>query len=1462
MKEQDLVTQTKSQIQTIADNAKKRIPTLLIILGAAIIFTASLAYTYFPAKPDTVKNVEKVFKQHEESTVVAVSEVNTREVNFIKKSFDTLPYPKPTTHLKKITTEDGLSNNTIYAILQDQHDFIWIGTKDGLNRYDGYEIKNYRNIIGDSSSLSHNEIWDLAEDHNGNLWIATYGGGINKYNPKSDTFKRYIRTKQDSLTVGKNHVMSIFVDSKNRVWAGDWYSLSLYNPSKDKFETILFNPDRIWEYSTYCIQEDKNNNIWIGTDGNGIICYDPIKKKISKHYSPNHINPTSKISAPVTAFTIDKNNDLWVRGNRFGITYINTKTDKMSFYDEYYKSNEPLSYNTFLHQSKSGRLLYGRKGIGVQWFNPHLIEQHIDKATDLLKTQKLIRAEKYQNYTPKTILEDKAGSLWIGTMKKGVIYIAANSKAFHYTKNITSSSESANAHSIKKVIEDNLGFLWFIGDSSGLARMDTKTGQTLGVDKLLPQFNTLSTDINFEDIATDNRGNIWVTTLDYGFIRIDQQTLESSSYYVINNPGTPAFLTKKSNPNNRLAELNNIIITKDGTLCISSIQGGGLIFFHPENDIFYTYANIDGPQGPRYLPGYYINCLYEGHDEKLYVGFANEGLYTLDKQSEKFVKVNYLKSETNNKPENVLSIYQNNADVLWIGTDNGLFQKDLKTKQVTHYTKKDGLNNNYISNIIGDDSNNLWITTNNGLHKFNPKTKLFKSYDFNDGLKQTEYNRGASFKSEKTGLIYLGGTEGYNFFNPEEITENPVIPNIVITNFSKKDSINKFVTVPTINSAKSIILPYQNSDFTVEFAALDYTNPSSNQYAYYLEGYNNDWVHIENKRDITFTNLYEGAYTLRLKGSNNDGVWNEMKVPLTLTILPPWWRTWWAYLLYFSCATVLVYFIYRYRNDKLESEKLKELDSLKSKLFANISHELRTPLTLISGPVNLGLDKYKDDIPEELKKILKTAQKNTKSLNILIDDILDLSKLDARKIELKNKTSNVCELFKNLSDDFKYLAEQKSIRFITDFSQIKDCKVYIDESKLQKIINNILSNAFKYTNANGTIDFKASLTANQLQIIIKDSGIGISEKDMPFIFNRYYQSQDASKPLEGGTGIGLALVKELVGVMHGTITLKSKINKGTEVMVFIPANSSIEATEISTQETNIHIQPDLKEDEEVSEMLPTIKSQEHTILVVEDTPDMLYYIKSILADFQVVTAKNGAEALTLLKSITVDLIISDLMMPVMDGYSFLKTIKADKKNFDIPFIILTALTANDKKLKALTMGADDYLTKPFEPSELIVRAENLIQRYKIRQDFREEQLRKSSVSQIVNSNLKEGHQHLESLENNEKIITSADIKLIETIAEVIENNLENPDFKLSDLSEKVHYGPRQIRRKIKSITGLTPKQFQQEIVLKVALKLLENKSFENVTAVALSVGINNVTRFNMLFEKRFGRKPSSYLTKF
>ncbi len=562
-------------------------------------------------------------------------------------------------------------------------------------------------------------------------------------------------------------------------------------------------------------------------------------------------------------------------------------------------------------------------------------------------------------------------------------------------------------------------------------------------------------------------------------------------------------------------------------------------------------------------------------------------------------------------------------------------------------------------------------------------------------------------------------------------------------------------------------------------------------------------------------------------------------------------------------AVVSVFLIFKDWQKKIElakviiqkNQQLQEVNIAKSRLFTNISHELRTPLTLIIGPVDLILTVYNESLSTEVRKTLQTIRKNAKSLSNLVNDILNLSKLDTGKLTLKESNSNLSNILKDCIDNFAFIAQDKSIDFT--YLLLPDSYVLIDADKLKKIINNLLSNAFKYTSQNGKIDFITTLKNNVLKIIVKDNGIGISEKDLPDIFSRYFQSHDTEKPLEGGSGIGLSLVKELVDLMQGEIRIKSELKIGTEAILTIPIKEAIYKNG-EQLETSLDYQPLLSNNNLQTFTLPKQEQKINTVLIVEDTPDMLSYLINILKnDYKTITAKNGAEALALLQSIQVDLVISDIMMPIMDGYTFLETVKNDSSNYDIPFIMLTALSATDKKLKALTVGADDYLTKPFEPTELLARSYNLIERYNIRKKSKLE-----IADQEVIDSKKSKEPHISICEKSvpEKEVNSiADIKLIETIADIIEVNLENSDFKLSDLSTQVNLGERHLRRKIKMITGLSPKQFQQEIVLKKALILLENKTYSNVKAVALSVGVNNVTRFSDLFEKRFGKKPMSYL---
>ncbi|MDH7447082.1 response regulator [Aquimarina sp. 2201CG14-23] len=537
-----------------------------------------------------------------------------------------------------------------------------------------------------------------------------------------------------------------------------------------------------------------------------------------------------------------------------------------------------------------------------------------------------------------------------------------------------------------------------------------------------------------------------------------------------------------------------------------------------------------------------------------------------------------------------------------------------------------------------------------------------------------------------------------------------------------------------------------------------------------------------------------------------------------------------------------------------QKEELNELNNSKSRLFTNISHELRTPLTLISGPATQILQEHNDFLPVGAREKIQIIQKNANSLKTLVDDILDLSRLEANKSVLNNHMVDISKTFKKSVHSFSFLSEQKAINFSYDFNDLHKYLIAIDAFKIEKIINNLLSNAFKYTPQKGKINFITSLNDSNLQILINDTGTGISNKDLPHIFDRYFQSNDPLKPPKGGSGIGLSLVKELVDLMQGEINIESQLEKGTTITVKIPVleNSikKVEQSNIKPDDANVSRDHLISKDIEIN--------KKYTVLVVEDHPDMQNYIVSILQkQYQIVRANNGSEALSLLQQNKIDLIISDVMMPVMDGYSLLKYIKQDTSYYDIPFIMLTALLGKEKKLKALTIGADDYLSKPFNASELLARTYNLIYRYQERKKLKEKIIHPvKELSETTNQKADNYSDRI--IDKNFSKQNKSDIDLIKKAAEIIEKNLESSEFKLSNLTQELNLGERQLRRKIKMVTGLGPKKFQQEIILTKARYLLENKTYENVKAVALSVGFTHVTRFSRLYETRYGKKPIDY----
>lgn len=570
-------------------------------------------------------------------------------------------------------------------------------------------------------------------------------------------------------------------------------------------------------------------------------------------------------------------------------------------------------------------------------------------------------------------------------------------------------------------------------------------------------------------------------------------------------------------------------------------------------------------------------------------------------------------------------------------------------------------------------------------------------------------------------------------------------------------------------------------------------------------------------------------------------------------------------ILLFIMAVVTVFSIFKDRQKKMrlaaeiakKNKQLRELDIVKSRFFANITHELQTPLTLIAGPLEQVLNEQKEPLDAFTKGRLQMVMNNTNALKILINDILDVSKLKAKKLTLNAQNTNLDTFFNTITQKFISLTKQKNISFEYCFKDLEDFHAIVDTKKLEKIINNLLSNAIKYTPQNGTISVIGKLKERkQLQLIVKDTGVGISATDVPKIFDRYFQTSDLKKPLEGGSGIGLSLAKELVELMNGKITVESEVTKGTTFTVTMPVKkATIKLSENYSNTEFLHT--DISLDHLVLET--EFETKEHTILIVEDHIGMQEFIASILQKrYKLLIANNGKEALEKLKTNTVDLIVSDVMMPVMDGFTLLETIKQSETYDDIPMIMLTALAEINNKLKALTIGADDYLTKPFVAKELLARTHNLLERYVTRKKIKAETIAQEDTLEELLTKTDDETTILTSIDIRKHKKT--DIELIAKVAELIEKNIGNPDFKLNDLSDKVFLGERQLRRKIMLITGLSPKKFQQEIQLLKARTLLDEETYGNVTAVALSVGMDNVTRFSKLFVERFGKHPAGYFT--
>ena len=1366
-----------------------------------------------------------------------------------------------TMNFEHLSIEDGLSSLYITDILQDHQGFMWFASAFGLNKYDGYSITTYNFDSKDPNSISDDLTMVLFEDSQGILWIGTQNGGLNKYVRETDSFVRYENKPSDSTSISNNFIKTIYEDKKGTLWIGTMAGgLNKMDKDKGTFTHYLSNRNdntTIPSNYVYDIYEDSSERLWIGAFG-GLSLLDRNTGKFST-YKNNPSNHKNSNHNRVLSILEDHQGTLWI-GTNSGLSKFNENDNTFSSYIIDQQNNRNYIQN--IKEDSFGNLWLGSSGInGLIKFN---------------KTSKTFSIYKHESQDKNSladgavtsVFEDRSNILWIATTLGGVnIYKPQKTSNFIHHKN-NAATNGLSDGAIMSISENSEGDIWSTNDKGTVNRIDVN-GNTTHYNRFEKEGQDYKPSF-VNDLIINKNKDVLIGT-DKGLYKLNKSTNIFEHQNEIDD------IDFNNYP------LKSIEEDKNGILWLG-IVSNGLIKYNKEQDKHSYFGSSSSN-----LSSNYMTEIYEDPLGTLWIA-TSDGLNKVNSDTDSFTTFHNNPLDSTSISNNyILNLYKDYYGSLWVGTNYGLNVLDEKTGEFRHFYKEDGLPENIINSIIEDNSNNLWIATKNHLSKFNPKTETFRTFNKGNGMSINEFYSGAALKGSN-GKLYFGGVNGMIEFYPDSININIHKPPVVITDFKisnksvtiKKNTSNKkgeFYLNKNIVIKDSITLSYENNIFSFEFAALDYTHSSSNQYAYRMKGFNENWIYTDSKNRVaTYTNLNPGTYTFNVKGSNNDGLWNEDFKSVVVIITPPWWKTNLAYALYVICFLSLLFGFIQWRALKLKRDKkallervnvktkdlanknsqldkqnlqlqnqatkLQELDKIKASFFANISHEFRTPLTVITGLANKHISNNENDANTQDSQTIK---RNAHRLLQLINQLLDLSKLENSQVNLNILKTDILQFTKKVILLYHSLAKEKQIKVYFNGKRLskslpaKKINLYFDKEKMQKIITNLISNAIKFTPNNGEIKISVStLNSNKknpiISIKISNTGSEIPKDKLPYIFDRFYQAGDINTSETEGTGIGLALVKELVELHNGTVNVKSNSTETTFVLNFpydkklLKNNTTI--PELKTIEENI-ITPTIDSDEIIGGEIST----KLELLVVEDNPDLRDYITSLLdKDYSITKAVNGVEGLEMAKKSVPDLIISDVMMPKMDGYELCDKLKTDETTDHIPIILLTAKASQDSKLEGLKTGADAYLTKPFDEKELKIRIKNLIE---------------------IRKKLQKTHKNESFLKPKDVKVTSVQEKFLFKVKEIIEDNMDNDRFTIEELGDKLFMSRSQVHRKLKAITNQSATEFIRNYRLHRAANLLKQES-GNVTEIAYQVGFSSQAYFSRSFQKLFGVSPTEY----
>ena len=1179
-------------------------------------------------------------------------------------------YAQPYDYRFEFFGDDQGLRGTPNCLLQDSQGFIWIGTWNGLYCYDGYKFKLFKHDPADSTTISNENVNCIAEDAAGNLWVGTQNG-LNKFNPFLGKSTRFYHDSTNAASLSDSHITALLIDSNHTLWIGTMQggvnkmvveTNKISNESNIYFQHFLNeqgNSKSISNNHIYAIIEGSHlpdDVLLIGT-ANGFNILDK-RNGNCKRYLNNKNNSNSLPSNEVKCFFKDKENSIWIGTNNGYISKLVLKQGKEISFKNYNLGIK--GQITQIQEDLDGNFWIGVLHNGLFRFNK--------------KTQSFFRIPSALNKpgfladdAVHTILIDRNNIMWVGT-RYGLNKYDPNEKMFKYYP--IDAPEDLWILAVTGFCEEANGDLWVATWGRGLFKIESMSNDPINYFPQKTRFGNLNSRW-ITSILTDKKGIIWIGT-DNGLIRFDplnESFLQFRKELILND-----------SQNSTNVFIYDLFEDRNGNLWIGTPEG--IIKFDVRRENFTHFLNDSN--GEINKAGFYIGVIYQDLKGKFWIG-AN-ALYLFDPEKGRLKKYYYTNGNSNSSIDYmVFDIAEDRNGNLWVATFEGLFCVN-SNGFIERFTQKDGLPNDHVYGILEDNFGFLWVATYQGLIKLDPVKKTFNTYQLHGNFLQNEFAVKGYYKA-KDGRIYLGQAQRFTFFDPADIRKNSKIPPVIIKQIKLFNNPIEFDK--PISDINVINLSHGDNMLTFDFVSLNFTNSSQNQYAYMLEGFNNDWIYCGNERYVTFTNIDPGEYVFRVKASNNDGIWNEKGASIVIIINPPWWATMWAYFIYAVIIASVLYFTWKlqlkririkhdYEMSKFEAEKMHEVDELKSRFFANISHEFRTPLTLILGLAKKIVEKSKEQTLTEDASVIR---RNAKRLNGLVDQLLDLSKIESGKMTLQTSPINLIPFLKGLVLSFVSFAERKRItlKFNSDEEEIV---VYVDKDKIEKIITNLLSNAFKFTPKSGRIEFSVKKFNNNIEMIISDTGIGISPERIDKIFDRFYQVDSSHTREQEGTGLGLALTKELVELHKGKISVESSEGKGSTFTVTIPLGKEyLKPEEIieGTFETEEDFPKEVEliseyENKRVRSDIEIITEERKLLLlVVEDNTDVRNYIKGNLEkEFRILEAINGEDGLNQAIKHIPDLIISDVMMPKMDGFEMCDKIKNDEKTSHIPVIITSA----------------------------------------------------------------------------------------------------------------------------------------------------------------------------------------------